>query len=361
MKSFLFVLSALLLVSCGGKQEPDEQIRPVFYQVIGKQSVGEVRSFAGISQPGNEAKLSFRVGGNIEEISVELGDSLKKGEVIARLDKTDYRINYDKAVISQKNAEVQLITARSAYQRIENLYAANNASLSDYERAKAQYESALAMVSTAEAQAGAAYNQLNYTTLRAPYDGTITAILADENEMTGAGNPIAVFSSTSNIEVRTAVPENVIGQVKKGQLVTVAFGSLPDTSFTAIISEVSTGISNTSVYPVIVRLTESSGQLLPGMTGTVAIPLVSMDKTRGSVILSSDAVSHDRKGDFVYVAQKSDDPEIYLARRRQVTIGELTPGGYPVKEGLREGDLVITAGLRFLFDGRKVRLLNPYK
>jgi hypothetical protein len=86
-----------------------------------------------------------------------------------------------------------------------------------------------------------------------------------------------------------------------------------------------------------------------------------MDKTRGSVILPGDAVSHDRKGDFVYVAQKSDDPDIYLASRRQVTLGELTPGGYPVKEGLTEGDLVITAGLRFLSDGRKVRLLNPDK
>ncbi|MFA5555435.1 MAG: efflux RND transporter periplasmic adaptor subunit, partial [Phycisphaerae bacterium] len=65
MKFYLIILSVLLLAACGGKEEPEEQIRPVFYQKVEKQSVSEIRSFAGISQPNNEAKLSFRVGGNI--------------------------------------------------------------------------------------------------------------------------------------------------------------------------------------------------------------------------------------------------------------------------------------------------------
>ncbi|MGB3342771.1 MAG: efflux RND transporter periplasmic adaptor subunit [Aequorivita sp.] len=361
MKFYLIILSALLLTACGGKGEPEEQIRPVFYQEVGKQSVSEIRSFAGISQPNNEAKLSFRVGGNIEQITVKLGDRLKKGQVIARLDNTDYRINYNKAVMSQKNAQVQLIAAKSSYQRIENLYANNNAPLSDFEKSKAQYESALAMARSADAQVEAAKNQLDYTLLRAPYDGSITTIMADKNEMVGAGQPIAVFSSTSDIEVRSAVPENVVGRVSRGQKVTVSFGSLPDQLFDGTISEMSTGTDNSSTYAVIIKLTGEMGKLLPGMTGTVNIPLMTTNSGLQAVIVPTDAVSHDADGDFVYIALKSEVPDIFVATRREVTTGELTPLGYPVTEGLSEGDLVITAGLSALYDGRKVKLLDIHE
>ncbi|HSH51389.1 MAG TPA: efflux RND transporter periplasmic adaptor subunit [Bacteroidales bacterium] len=358
MKFNLIILSILLLSSCGSKEEPEEQIRPVFYQKVGKKSVSEVRSFAGISQSHNKAKLSFRVGGNIEQIAVELGDTLKKGQVVARLDDTDYRINYNKAVMSEKNAQVQLIAAQSAYQRIENLYTNNNASLSDFEKAKAQYESAVAMANTAEAQVSAAKNQLDYTVLSAPYDGAVTAIMADENEMAGAGQPIAEFSSTARIEVRTAVPENIIARVKKGQNVTVSFGTMSDQLFSGTVSEVSTGTGNTSTYPVIVTLTGPTGQLLPGMTGTVNIRLAVANDSQKAVIVPTDAVSHDANGDFVYIASKSEEPQMYVAKRREVTTGELTPLGYPITEGLSEGDIVITAGLSSLYDGRKVKLLD---
>lgn len=358
MKYYLIIFSVLLLAACSGKEEQEEQIRPVFYQQVAKQSVTEVRSYAGISQPNNEAKLSFRVGGNIEKIAVELGDKLKRGQVIARLDNTDYSINYNKAVMAQKNAQVQLIAAKSSYQRVENLYANNNISLSDFERSKAQYESAMAMANTADAQVEAAENQLSYTLLRAPYDGVVTAIMADENEMAGAGQPIAVFSSTSNIEVRSAVPENVIGRISRGQKVTVTFGNFPDQLFNGTVSEMSTGTDKGSTYAVIVKLTGEMGDLLPGMTGAVNIPLMAINSNLKSVIVPTDAVSHDSDGDFVYVALESEEADIYVATRREVVTGKLTPLGYPVTEGLSEGEIVITAGINALYDGRKVTLLN---
>lgn len=359
MKYYLIILSVLLLAACSGKEEQEEQIRPVFYHQVAKQSVGEVRSYAGVSQPSNEAKLSFRVGGNIEKIAVELGDKLKRGQVIAQLDNTDYSINHNKAVMAQKNAQVQLIAAKSAYQRVENLYANNNISLSDFEKAKAQYESALAMANTADAQVEAAQNQLSYTLLRAPYNGVVTAIMADENEMAGAGQPIAVFSSTANIEVRSAVPENVVGRVSRGQNVTVTFGNFPNQVFNGTVSELSTGTAKSSTYTVIVKLTGEMGDLLPGMTGTVNIPLIATSSNLNTMIVPTDAVSHDASGDFIYVALKSNEPGIYTATRREIATGELTPLGYPVTEGLAEGEIVITAGISALYDGRKVTLLNP--
>lgn len=356
--SWIIAMSVFFMAGCGSKENAGEVIRPVFYQEAGKQAITEIRSFSGLAQPQNEARLSFKVAGNIQKRAFELGDTVRKGKTIAWLDATDYRINHNKAVASLKNAEVQLTSAKSSFLRVENLYAGNNTSLSDYEKAKAQYESAQAMVETAKEQVNAAKNQLDYTVLTAPYTGTISAILAKENEMVGAGQPVVAFSSTQTMEVQTAVPENIIGRINTGMDVTVQFPALPGKSFSGIITEVGTGAAGSAAYPVIVSLAEgSSSQVLAGMTGTVNIPL--REDGKGAVaIINPDAVSHDQNGDFVFVAVPTAEEGVYEASRRNVTLGTLYPAGYELSDGLDTGEIVITAGIRFLYEGRKVKLLE---
>ncbi|MBR9997334.1 MAG: efflux RND transporter periplasmic adaptor subunit [Cyclobacteriaceae bacterium] len=359
MKAFHVFIITLLMSGCGGREDTEEAIRPVFYQEIGKTSIRLTQSFSGVSQAGSEAKLSFRVGGTIEKLDVELGDTVRKGNLIARLDPADYRINYNKAILSLQNAEVQLATAKSSFLRIEKLYANNNASLNDYEKAKAEYETAEAMVKTARSQVEAARNQLDYTTLRAPFDGIISGILAEENEMTSAGRPVVAFSSIDMIEVKTSVPENIIRQIKKGQKVRIQFIAIPEIFFQGKITEVSPGTQAASAYPVIIQLMETSAHLYPGMTGTVEFPLNRLgDHEGGSLVILPDAVSYDQQGEFVFVAEKSKIKDIYTVGKRRLALGALTSDGYEIIEGLNKGDIVITAGHQYLFEGRKVKLLD---
>ena len=357
-KLFFIALMAIFVAGCASKESPEEAIRPVYFQKVDRNAGTEIRSFSGVAQPRDEAKLSFKVGGTIQEIAVQLGDTVKRGGVIARLDATDYRINYNKAMASLKNAEVQLITAKSAFLRIESLYAGNNASLNDYEKAKAQYESAQAMTQTARELVSAAQNQLDYTSLEAPYSGTISAILARENEMTGAGHPVVAFSSVQTFEVQTAVPENIIGRISQGMEVTVAFSTLPGETFQGTITEISSGSPGSAAYAVIVQLSgKPSAQLFAGMTGTVNIPLESKDR-QASIIIRPDAVSHAQNDDFVYLTVQTNEEGIYKASRQDVKLGELSPAGYEIAAGLKTGDFVITAGIRFLYEGREVKLLD---
>jgi len=354
----ILVLSALLLAGCGGKEEKGEAIRPVFYQEVGKSSTQNVRSFSGVTQSATEAKLSFKVGGLIENVPVDMGDTVKRGTVIARLDDTDYRINYNKAEASLKSAEAQMAAAKSAFLRVENLYVNNNVSLSEYEKAKTQFELAETMVKTGRSQLNAAQNQLDYTVLRAPFDGVVSSIMAKENEMTGTGHPVVVYAALNNLEVKTAVPENIIGQISRGQEATVRFSAFPEKTFRGVITEVSPGIPNASAYPVIVRLVETSSRLFPGMTGTVELPLNGDSLTPDRMMIATDAVGHDQTGDFVFVAVKSNESDIYVAEKRKVKLGELQANGYEIVNGLDKNEVVITAGLSFLYDGRKVRLLK---
>src|SRR5690554_316917 len=96
IKLQVFAAGALLLAGCSGKEVKVETVRPVFYQEVGKSITQNVRSFSGVTQSATEAKLSFKVGGLIENILVDMGDTVKRGAVIARLDDADYRINYNK-------------------------------------------------------------------------------------------------------------------------------------------------------------------------------------------------------------------------------------------------------------------------
>jgi len=352
------IVLALLFVGCNRKEEAKEVIRPVYYQKVAESATSDTRYFAGISKAQNEAKLSFKVGGILEKRYFKLGERVDEGEVLAYLNSDDYKINYDKALASKKNAEVQLTAAKSSFERIEVLYGNNNASLNDFEKAKAQYETALSMVSISKSQLVAAENQLSYTKLKAPFSGSISRILAQENEMVGAGMPVLIFSSDKDIEINTFIPENLVQNIETGQKVKVQFSAKLDQSFEGVISEIGLSSSRSSTYPLVIRLVNQSTQILPGMACTIEIAFRKNTEMSEYIVIPSDAVAHDEGGDFVYVLKKAEDDGIYLAKRRNVTLGKLLPEGYEIKEGLSTEETIITAGLSFMYDGRRVSLVK---
>lgn len=357
MKFYIGIILSLFIVSCGSNEESTEAIRPVFYQKISESAIAGKRTFAGISQAENEVKLSFKVGGTLEIIHFKLGEHVKKDKIIAQVNSDDFRINYQKVEASKKNAEIQVSSAKLAFNRIEKLYANNNASLSDFEKAKAQYESAKAMLKTAQSQLSSARNQLNYTKLIAPFDGSISKIIAKENEMIGAGRPVLMFSSNGKTEIRTQVPENIIKSVEIGQIVSIKFATISDKIFKGVVSEIGRSTGGASTYPLIIDLTDKNDDILAGMACTIEMVFAQEENANQDLIIPSDAVAHDQDGDFVYIIKISDEEGVYIAKRKNVSLGELTATGYKINEGLSTDDTIITAGLSFMYDGRKVRLL----
>ncbi len=358
MRLLLVYAMSVMLLSCGNNEQTEEAIRPVYYQIIGEANISGSRSFAGVSQAENEAKLSFKVGGTLEDIHFKLGEPVKKGSVIAHLNDADYKINYQKAVSSKENAEIQLASSKSSFDRTEKLYAGNSASLSDYEKVKSQYESAKTMLKSSKSQLKAAKNQLDYTQLIAPFDGSISNMLTKEKEMIGAGMPVIMFSSNGNVEVRSQVPENIIKLVELGQNVTVEFTVLKGEVFEGVISEIGRSTGGSSTYPIVIDLLDVNEEVLPGMACSIKMQFQSKQESTNSIVVSADAVAHDEGGDFVYILKASEEKGFFTAVRKSVSLGELTPEGYEINEGLNTGEMIVTAGLSFMYDGRKVRLLE---
>ncbi len=369
----LLGLITLLTASCSEEKKAEivESIRPVKYGTIQMSGDALKESFSGTAQSSKESKMSFKVSGTISQLNVKIGDIVRKGQLIARIDQTDYSVQYQQSVAnlksvetSIKSANTQLVNAKATYERVEKLYENNSVSISEFEQAKSAYETAKASHTAAQAQANAsekqvesAQNQVKYSNLLAPFSGVVSSVEVEENELIGSGQPVATISTVENPEILVGMPEIFISKVKKGQTVDIKFSSLTNASFTGRVNEVGFSSLGGSTYPVTVRINQPTPDIRPGMAAEVSFDFSGgKGKVKSEMIAPVAAVGEDSNGHFVFTLVKED--QHYKVAKKTIQLGNLNSAGFEVKSGLADGDLVATAGLSTLLDGMKVRLID---
>lgn len=356
-RNLLALLLPLCLLACGSEpaQQP-ELIRPIRYQKVKPGSSLLKRTFSGMAQAGVESRLSFRVPGAVEEVAVQVGDRVKKGQMIARLDATDYRLQVQEAQAALANARAQARNAEANYERVKGLYENRNASRNDLDAARAANESAEAMVRASNTRLELAQSQRGYTRLTAPNAGAIASVPIEINENISAGQLVALLTSGSLTEVGSTVPESLISQIKKNMPVSVIFDALPEREFAAKVTEV--GVAATgqaTTFPVTVRLEQSASLIRPGMAATI-IFLLPKAGDNTPVLVAPEAIGEDRKGRFAFVVESAKDG-LGIIHRRAVMVGDLTSDGLEVVSGLQDSDLVVTAGISRIHEGQQVQIL----
>ena len=352
----LIGLFALIFQSCSGdKTETETVIRPVRYKQVFATGGNRVRTFSGSSQANIESNLSFKVSGTINSLRVNVGDKVKAGQIIARLDSENFRLQAQEAEASLTQAEAQARNAAVNYDRIRSLYENDNASLNDLDGARAQDESAQAAVKSVEKRLEQARLQLEYATLKAPIDGAIAEIMIEVNENVQAGKTIALLTSESDFEVEVSMPEVLISNINVGDKATVTFDAIPDKTFPATISEVGvSAVGTATTFPVTVILDSTDPNIRAGMATQVSFTFKSMDQ-RERFIIPPVAVNEDREDKYVFIVTPSENG-LGQVHRKKVDVGDLTADGLEIFSGLSDGDRVITAGISKLTDGMIVRL-----
>ena len=353
----LFILCILFSSGCSRDVEQKEEIiRPVRYQQIKRSNIEKTRSFSGVSVAATETKLSFRISGTLQAVNVKVGQKVKKAALIASIDDTDIRIQYEEAKAAMLNAEVQKDNAKANLARVRELYENNNVPLSEYENAKNQYAAARAEHESQVKKLNLQKSQLSYSKLFSPMAGIVAEVPVERNENVNAGQVIAVLTSDKDIEVEVGIPEAYISRIKTGDTVSVAFSSFRDRSFTGTVTEVSYLTSGASTYPVRVRLEKLTKDIRPGMPANVNFTF-SLEN-EGSLIASINAVAEDQQGSYVFVVVAGPEVGFATVNRRPVRVGKLTNDGFIVSDGLKEGELVVISGVSKITDGMKVRLLK---
>ncbi len=354
----IYVLAAVLCASCGEEEKaPEPVIRPVRYQQVFSTGGSRERVFSGTSQAALESKLSFKVSGTVSRVAVKVGDAVVVRQLIAQLDPKDYELQVQEAEAALSSAGAQARNAQRNLVRVRALYENHNASRNDLDAAQAAATSAGAQVRSAEKRLELAQSQLSYTRLVSPVKGSIAAVTVEENENVSPGQPVALLTSGSQLEVEVAIPEILIAQIREGDEVAIAFDAIQNKRFSGVVTEVgvaATGMATT--FPVTVRLSRTDPDCRPGMAAEVTFRFGSAD-SRERILVLPVAVGEDRQGRFVFVVESAEGG-FGVVRRRAVAVGELTADGIEIMEGLKDGDLVVTAGISRIRDEQKVRLLG---
>ena len=268
----LFFSLLLLLPGCGKEPIAEKEIiRPVRAMKVNDIGGMKQRTFPGIAKATKEVELSFRVLGPLITLPVDIGDEVKQGDVVARLDPRDFEVNL-RNVRSQLN-EASAVARRAGadYKRVKSVYEKDPGAISEtaVDNALQNRDSARANVDALSASVATAKDRLDYTYLKAPFDGVVVTKYVENFEDVGLKQAIMRIVDDTHIEMIINIPQDLISLVPRVKTVNVVFDSFPEHILIATVKEIGTEASATTrTYPVTLIMDQPEDiKILPGMAG----------------------------------------------------------------------------------------------
>ncbi|PBB70455.1 efflux transporter periplasmic adaptor subunit [Mesorhizobium sp. WSM4312] len=344
------VVAALALAGCSQeKAEVKEIIRPVKVVEIAQAHDSRTLSYSGSVRARTESALAFRVNGKITERLVDIGQHVVPGDVLARIDPTDYDLSVKSAQAALDAAERQVETTELARKRAEQLFAKNFAPKSQLEQATLTHDQAVATRDSARSSLDQAKNQVGYTDLKADRDGIVTAVNADVGQVVGSGTPVVTVAVDGEKEVLIAVPEMEIAEFKPGKSVKAGFWSDSALALDGKVREVA-GSADPQSRTFAVRVSlPNDPRVLLGMTANIEASAAN-EKQLVSIPLS--ALAEKDSQSIVWTVDRDAD----TVHARPVKVAKFAADGVRVAEGLKPGDVVVAAGTQFMTENLKVKL-----
>ncbi|MDE1157577.1 MAG: efflux RND transporter periplasmic adaptor subunit [Neorhizobium sp.] len=339
------------LASCSDekKAEAPEVVRPVKVAEIGPPDAGRKLVYSGSVKARTEMNLGFRVSGKITERLVDVGDRVTAGQVLAKIDETDYRLSLDSAKANLASAQKQAEIAGIALNRAQTLREKNVSSQADLDQATLSRDQAISSRQSAEAALDQAKNQVAYTELKADRPGIVTAVSADVGQVVASGSAVLTVAADGSKEVLIAVPEIDVAQFKPGKAVTARFWSSDNVMLDGKVREVAgSADAQSRTFAVRVSLPDDPRVLL-GMTATV---IASLDNSSPAYSVPLAALAKKGEQPIVWVVDRAKG----TVSSRPVTVADFSDEGVRISKGLATGDIVVSAGTQFMKEDMKVRL-----
>jgi len=353
------IICGLLSACQPATTENVESVRPIKAMLIGsgQQIAGE--SLPGVAKATQEVDLSFRVAGTLKRMPVKIGQEVRIGDTLAELDKRDFEVALDNAKATLANAEAQLQNAKIEFDRVVRIQRSDPGAVSqsNIDLRRATYDSAKANKAAAIAQLNATQDRLSYASLKAPFDGVVVQRYIENYQDINANSPVFRLVDLSKIEMDVSIPESQISDLPYVKNPRVIFDAFPSIEIPAKIKEVSNEASKiTRTYNVRLIMDPPPGiDILPGMSG-IATADVTLPGQDSQVIVPIHAVFSSTDNSLTYVWKY--DPTSETVRRIEVEKAGITSQGLVITKGLSNGDWIATAGVHFLSEGQKVRLLD---
>src|SRR5215470_3169451 len=303
--------------------------------------------------------MSFRVPGKLIERTVRLGDTVHKGQVVARLDSVDARKQLAAAEAALAAADHRQTYEKQQLDRDSALVGQRLVSRAQLEATQDAYAAARAGREQAAAQLVIARNNLEYQTLIADHDGLITSENADTGQVLASGQPVFGLAWSGDLDLLLDAAAADVGGVSVGQAARVTFPALPGQRFEASVREVSPSADPQSrTYRVKLTLTEPSSAIRLGMTGDAWLePSHSTSPVAAgqTFTIPATALFHRGKEPAVWVVRGGDS----TLELRAVRVQSYRERSVVVTGGLKDGDLIVQAGVHTVFEGEHVKPVKP--
>ena len=362
---FLSMVLVVLLFGCEKEIPPKKVIRSVRTITVTNLDDFTQRWFPGQAKATQEVQLSFRVAGPLVDFPVDVGDRVKKSDVVASIDPRDYQVDLRNAKGRLGNAKAVLVRAKADYNRVVRIKQKDSGAISQamIDKRKQLVESTRAEIRSLNASVDAASDKLSYTFLKAPFNGIVSATYVENYEDVTAKQPILKLIDHSKIEMIINIPENLISHVdllkEQGDVLIVRFDPFPGREIEAGIKEISKEASKTTrTYPVTLIMNQPEDIIvLPGMAGKAASAVgLGGSSTEDVIVIPETAVfstGEDAKT-YVWVV----DDETKKVHRREVKTSDLLDSGITITGGIVPDETVVTAGAHYLKEDQEVRILG---
>ncbi len=344
------------LVACGGTEQatPAPATRPVKVFLVEGGAAAAVRSFPGKVNASQRAELTFRVSGKLQEVLVKEGDLVQVGQMLARLDPTDYEL-----VLEDRQARFD--NSERNFKRGGELVKNGNISRLDFDRMEAEYRSATAALSQAS-------KDLEYTILTAPFGGRIAQRGVENFEEVTARQTVIWLQNIDQLDIVIDLPESLVrsirgdvstdgtdgaGHIKPAPRATARFEGRGDQAFVLQPKEVSTRADpQTQTFRATLTMpAPTTFTVLPGMTATVSLDLSDLVSGNSVKWVPARAVQADSALDArVWLL----DPVSMTVSSRKVSIGRLSGSMIEITDGLVGGEEIVAVGAPYLAEGMRV-------
>lgn len=309
----------------------------------------------GTIEPVTSVTVGTQVSGIVAHLYVDYNSKVKKGQVIAELDKTNLMSELSSAKANLSSAQSNLNYQKANYDRYNTLYSKGLISANDFEQARLSYEQARQQVRTSTENVRKAQTNLGYATITSPIDGTVLSKSVEEGQTVAASfNTPELFTiaqDLTNMQVIADIDEADIGEVREGQRVTFTVDAYPNDTFEGRVTQVrqeATTESNVVTYQVVISAPNADMKLKPGLTANVtiftqelnnvlAVPTKALKFTPNEKMLTEEQTIQDCQGkEKVWVLEGN------VFRAIPVKTGTTNATLTEITSGLKAGQKVIT-------------------
>lgn len=329
------LLAGCMLCSCSKGQKNENQV-PQVRMAYAELSAGEqMNTYPGRTQASETSNAAFRVSGTLASVPVKVGDHVRQGQVIARMDSRDYEVQL-KAVTAEYES------TKAECERIIALYGDNGTSQNNYDKARYGLEQITMKYQHAK-------DQVEDCVLRAPFDGYVQSVFHESHETVSAGMPIVGLFASKGVEVVIYIPAVEYMRASDFSRFHASFDVTPGKIYNLRLLTIGQKANANQLYEVRLLLEDADKLITPGMTAMVDI----LYKEEGDIPIEIPTTAVFSEGDQSYVFVY--DEASGTIRKTEVRMSIMKRNGMvKVVKGLEAGQRVVTAGVHHLTDGQQV-------